>query len=151
MKKVYQNHGYEPERGLYGDCHSACVASILELDLDAVPVFSAGGVDDKVFFQREREFLLSLGYVPIMMSFAHDLGDVLDWIGATNPNTYYILGGMSQNNRPHSVVGLNDQIIHDPGDCGIVGPLDGNSYWATFFGAINTVETEYEKSTTSGR
>jgi len=77
-----------------------------------------------------------LDLVPIRIAFAGNLDDILYTVGTMNPNTYYILGGKTAVGTGHSVVGLNDKIVHDPNDAGIVRPFDDGFYHITFLGSL---------------
>jgi hypothetical protein len=39
MKPIDQEFMHDPEKGIIGDCFRACIASILELDINEVPHF----------------------------------------------------------------------------------------------------------------
>lgn len=43
MTPVDQTILHDPDAGLYGDCQRAVIASLLDLPIDSVPNFSAGG------------------------------------------------------------------------------------------------------------
>lgn len=143
MIPLKQRHRHDPANGIWGDCHRACVASILELPLDAVPNFHEPPPGEAWRSEwaaiRERVFLISCGFVPITCCYHEDMGleQVLAGAAYYNPGTYWILGGTSRNGTGHSVVCLDDLIVHDPSldDSGIVGPMEGGHYWATFIGA----------------
>lgn len=141
MIPVRQRNKHKPEEGVWGDCHRACIASILDLPYEDVPHFCEGGPSPEEFQKRERAFLISKGYVPIVVAYKAQLDDLLYTIRHMNPNTYYLLAGKSINGTPHSVVCLNDEIVHNPNDATIVGPLDDGYYYITYIGALVGLHT----------
>lgn len=140
MIPIKQRFRHDPDNGIWGDCHRAAVASVLELTLDDVPHFCEGGGSQETSTKREREWLATRGLVPISISINQDiaLDDVLSFVERINPGIVFVLGGTSRTGCNHSVVCTNGKIAHDPGldDPGIVGPCDDGFYWLTFFGAI---------------
>lgn len=142
MKPVKQLYRHDPPR-VFGDCHRAALASILELPCEAVPHFyeliDGEKPDPATVSQRERSYLASQGLVGITTCFSEgiELQAVLDGIAYYNPGVYWILGGTSRNGTGHSVVACDGAIVHDPAldESGIVGPMDNGHYWATFIGA----------------
>lgn len=140
MIPVKQRNTHDPANGVWGDCHRAAVATMLCLPIDQVPHFSDGWPPADVFKARERAFLASHGLVPIDAVYAGAEANpdlILHVVGAMNPDVPYLLGGQSRNGHDHTVVCLNDRIVHDPGidDPGIVAPCKDGWYWVTFFGA----------------
>jgi hypothetical protein len=63
-----------------------------------------------------------------------ELDDVLSWVGANNPNAYWLLGGFSKTGVNHTVIARGNRITWDPSldDSGIVGPCTDGFFWATF-------------------
>lgn len=142
MKPVKQLYRHDPPHA-WGDCHRACVASILELPCEAVPNFCAPPAGDQWqegrWREREYAWMRSQGLVPIVTAYAPEaeLDALLDNSVYYNPGIYWILGGTSRNGTGHSVVAFDGRIVHDPSldDSGIVGPMEGGHYWGTFIGA----------------
>lgn len=137
MKPQKQKFKHSPDNGIWGDCHRTAIACILNLDRDDVPNFGDGGPSGDEFTKRVNSWLLENGYVPVHTIYSCELGALLFTIAATNPDIYYLLGGRSRTGVDHTVVGLNDKIIHDPSlnDSGIVGPCDDGYYWVTYLGS----------------
>jgi hypothetical protein len=153
MKPLKQRNRHKPKEGIYGDCHRAAIASILELPLDGVPNFGEGLPDNKEFQRREREWLLSRGLVPISVPYRADLEYVLKATKVQNPGVYYLLGGQSRTGVGHTVVCFEDEIVFDPSidDSGIIGPFeDDGLYWLTFFGSAVSLKREVPCSIDSG-
>ena len=48
---------HDPENGLYGDCYRACVACLLNLEVDQVPHFYHDGCNSEIGDKRCREWL----------------------------------------------------------------------------------------------
>ena len=147
MIPVFQTQSHNPSEGIYGDCHRAAVASILELPIDKVPhFFENDSVNDDKFDSNIRPWFASKGMsyltfcyeafeLPNGEMFTHK--NLLEAMTAWNPNIYYILGGKSPTGAGHSVVCLNDKIVHDPGNFSttpIVGPMEDNVYWIDIIG-----------------
>lgn len=58
MKPVDQTRIHDPDRGVTGNCLEACVASLLEIDIEAVPYFGI----DRDWFSRYLGFVREQGY-----------------------------------------------------------------------------------------
>jgi hypothetical protein len=136
-----QRNRHRPDEGIYGDCHRAAIASILEMALDEVPHFCDPTLYPEDWVMHERKWLQERGLTTITQVYEGRLADVLHTVGQMNPDTYGILGGTSRTGCGHSVVICNGEIAHDPSldDAGIVGPMKDGWYWVTFFGAAIAV------------
>src|ERR1700693_1506089 len=135
---------HRPEDGLYGDCHRAALASILDLPVLDVPHFMHGLRDDQgeEFEERQRQFLSHLGLWPICIPFNMTLEDLLLTFSIQCPNVYYLLGGIGGRGASgHTVVGCGGEIVHDPhlSDCGLSGPMKDGYYWVTFISSTVAV------------
>lgn len=153
MKPVWQRNRHDPANGVWGDCHRAAIASILELELDEVPHFYDEGRTAPEAEQLEREFLASRGLVPITFTSQSDLDAMLRWIAHYNPGTCHLLGGQSRNGVMHTVICCDGQIVHDPSldQSGIVGPQPGTEYyWLTFFGSAIATERNHGQAQQAG-
>ena len=132
----------------YGDCHRAALASILDLPANIVPHFMDGlGPKDGIIFEkRQRDFLLSLGLIPICVPFSGDAGltGVLETLGTQCPGVYYLLGGETARGFGHTVVGCGGSIVHDPhpSNKGLAGPMDDGLFWVTFIGSARAFNLE---------
>lgn len=112
-----------------GDCLRACVASIVEWPVEAVPNFAE---DDSYVFGAIK-WLKERGYSSLRIDFSGDGYDHSQYISSTfDPNIYCILGGVSprttpEKKRQHAVVGRafgwGFKIEHDPhpSRAGLVG------------------------------
>jgi hypothetical protein len=93
--------------GSWGNCLPACVASILEIPLDEVPLFhdptSSVYVPQVV---KLNAWLEPKGLYAMEYAFPWEATYML-------PKDYYILCGVSPR-RPHVVVAYGDVIVHDP-------------------------------------
>lgn len=153
MIPVKQRNRHDPANGIYGDCHRAAVASLLELSLDEVPHFCDANSelpDAEPLMERERKWLASRGLTNINVIYPGEtpLDDVLTTIDATTPGIMFILGGTSTTGCGHSVVAGCGKILHDPsltktGDHSIVGPMRDGYWWVTFIGAALTRKMAY--------
>ena len=119
----------------FGDCHRACLASLLDLDRDTVPNFGEH-YDDNARFQLEtHKWLATQGLDYIDIAFNDTLENVLLTMKGLNPNAYYILGGTSRNGTGHSVIGRGGEIVWDPAtgaDHSIVDVMSDGMYWITY-------------------
>ena len=125
MIPIMQKYKHRPDDGVYGDCHRACIASILELGIDDVPHFLHDGDQEKAherinqWFEENELRGISIAYDTYPLTAMKNL----------NPGMYYILTAMSTNDVGHAVVCLEDQIVHNPAEgAEIVGPING-FYW----------------------
>jgi hypothetical protein len=100
-----------------GNCTSACIASILELETEDVPNFALAGYD---WVEACQKWLNERGWQMIQLRFEN--GDQLAHTWFT-PGIYTIMGGVSPRSTKddvfhHAVVGLTDcwgvWIEHDP-------------------------------------
>lgn len=130
MRALKMLAAHNPAMGLYADCVRTALACLLDCNTaDEVPHFfenyAADDGDGSKGWDRADAWLrdahkLALYFVASKGS----LSDVLEWSGTVNPDTYYLLCGQSSNGGNHCVIGLNDQIIHDPSwsNLGVVAP-----------------------------
>lgn len=134
MIPVAQKNLHRPNEGVWGDCHAACIASLLEVPLEDVPNFGHGGPDGDEFNRRVRKYLGSHGLAMGSAAFDGTLEAVLRMMKLINPDVYYILGGRSKTGVDHSVIAFEDEIVHDPSinQSGIIGPCEDGFIWVTF-------------------
>ena len=90
-----------------GNCFAACLASILELELDQVPDYD--GRTDSGWWRKyniwlTKEFGLSMCHIA--------RGDGSWFID--DCNTFHLCSGLSPRGLEHSCVGKNGRIVHDP-------------------------------------
>lgn len=99
MKKVYQD-----KFGKGGNCFSACLASILEIDLKGVPNFQEPNGE---WYRNYKKWL--------MQKYELDLIAITNWNEAENwPKTYAIVSGTSLRGLAHSTVYFGIDLVHDP-------------------------------------
>lgn len=141
MTPTKQRNLHRPKEGIWGDCHRACLASLLDLPYDSVPHFGDGGPDGGEFNRRVTEWLAKQKLGQGSAAFEGELDAVLRMMKLVNPGVYYILGGRSRTGVNHSVIALEDEIVHDPSinGSGIVEPCDDGFYWVTFIVTGGTV------------
>ena len=92
--------------GLNGNCLLACLASIMEIDIETIPY--TNDYDD---WQDELNKWLIDNHNIYLMSIRFDLNS---YIPAAIHQGYTIGCGKSCNNLMHAVVCFNKKIIHDP-------------------------------------
>ena len=129
----------------FGDCASACLASLLDMPIEDVPHFSKLFWEDRDGWGKaEKEFLASKGLRKAQFGYSSELKDVLLYMKEANPDMYYILLGTSKNGTHHDVIGLNDEIVWDPSidNSGIVAPCkDEGAYYVSVFVPIGLTKT----------
>lgn len=126
MKPVFQDKFYEPgvpSNMQRGNCWTAAIASLLELDLHEVPNFVQIDVDGgKDWFLHTLSFIGDLGF---------DLYRV--WTGhqaQPEPDEFYMVTGVSPrgNGLYHVVIFQNGEMVHDPHPDG-TGILTNDNTW----------------------
>lgn len=95
----------QTEFGQRGNCMAACLASILEIDIQKVPDFYQSDVNEpRVGWWNElRQWLAGFGVAPLLLAGHESLRD-----------TWAIAGGRGPREFGHNVVWRNRQIVHDP-------------------------------------
>lgn len=138
MKPVYQKRLHLPRLNLYGDCMSACIASILEINTEDVPHFAGKYFNEPDKFHKAiRDWLAQFGYFYLTILYGNDPRNEMK---QNNSGIYYIFSGESGYSRAsHSVICINDKIVHDPAEedrqiDDIVGPLPNGYYQVHFIG-----------------
>ena len=121
MKPVYQTT-FKTE----GNCFSACIASILEIDLDKLPKIDNKDLDN--WSASTKEYLEKNYNLSFFFSDSN-----------FRPKGYYILSGTTERNPKlnHAVICLDsdDNIVHDPlpkGSGKIVKFLDVTVFYKIF-------------------
>lgn len=114
MKPVFQDKFYDPDQPpnmQRGNCWTAAIASLLELDLHDVPNFVQIDVDGgKDWYVHTIEFLAGHGYM---------IAQTYDWDAQykPQPDEYYLVCGKSPRGAGtirHVVVFQNGEMVHDP-------------------------------------
>lgn len=105
MKKVFQSTlNHNPERMVYGDCLTACLATLTGIDKDKFPVQADNNWDKH--YSAIRFFLKQNGLGIVW--FENDAKVMI----ADNP---YIASGKSpRGNYDHAVIMQRSEIVHDP-------------------------------------
>jgi len=114
MKPVMQT-----DFGQFGNCFSACLASLFELPLEEVPNFFtvAGPYDDAAWWSAVRDWLRPRGY-GIMFNDLRDPEHLKLFEG------YFIVSGKSSRNVDHATIWKDGVMVHDPHpeQCGLIAP-----------------------------
>jgi hypothetical protein len=126
MKPVYQTlTEVDPARGRYGNCFQAAIASVLEMELDAVPHFAqlgceatiARGVAPEDAFKNSSDwfYLLNDWLKPRGLSYI-EFTEPENWSEAiTSRLGYHLIVGLSpRGEHAHVVVGEAGRVVHDP-------------------------------------
>lgn len=101
-----------------GNCFSACLASLFEIDLKDVPnFFVLAGNDANVWWKEVRNWLRPRGFGVMSVAFtdAKLIGGFEGWL---------IVCGESQRGFQHATLWRDGMIVHDPhpSQCGIISP-----------------------------
>jgi hypothetical protein len=107
MKPVDQTRMHDPERGLIGNCAQAAVATVLGLDLQDVPDFTAGGISGSVesasgFWRTFNDYLESRGLIAERINSNY------------GSEALHLASGLSPRGTAHMVVRHGFKIVHDP-------------------------------------
>lgn len=100
MKPVFQTRFGKPD----GNCLAACLASLLEIDIDSVPSFGIGGD----WYDRFTTYMVENWELqPIDLTISEN--------SHFKPAGFHLINGPSINGDFwHSVVGYKGEIVHDP-------------------------------------
>lgn len=83
-----------------GNCMTAALASLLEMDLPDIPAFE--NMEDDVWFDAVVDWLNDLGF------------QLLQWNEKVALKGYYIANGITSRGFAHSVVYKGEKMAHDP-------------------------------------
>ena len=149
MKQVKNTVKHDPKNGTYGNCHSACFATILGLPIEEVPHFFEEGdeIDTAIQWERIDKFLADRGLVQGHILFYGEVNRLDDILGYTTVHLKglpVILGGLSTAGCGHSVVVMDGVIFNDPTGSGIVGPMKDGYFWLTFFSPKPSAGPEHD-------
>lgn len=126
---------HDPVNGIFGDCMRTAIACLLDKLPEEVPHFGEHFLDSATFDAAVNSYLASQGLAQFTIAFHGECGikSVIDTVGFTNKNMYYLLSGQSNRKVNHIVVCCENKIIHDPhpsGD-GLEAPCNDGYFWAT--------------------
>lgn len=120
---VNQNHFGHRD----GNCFSACIASLLELPLEAVPTFYIYGEPDDIWTLRLDRFLEPFGlyglhfivdppvYEPVREGLYRLHSSKTPGRPLTvPPGVLHIRAGMSPRGHSHAVLARGHEVVHDP-------------------------------------
>ncbi|MEI6282792.1 MAG: hypothetical protein WCP82_08775 [Alphaproteobacteria bacterium] len=134
MIPVRQRIRHQPGRGIWGDCHRACLASMFHLPIEAVPHFGHDGPDVDRFNMRVRQWLANRNLAAANMPLSGTLPQVLHVLALCSPDSFWLLGGSDRNGHNHTVLGRGGKILHDPSPdrAGLAGPCTDGVFWVTY-------------------
>lgn len=110
MRRVYQARP--------GDCFRACVASIFEVKLVAVPDFMVGAEIGKLLPTQNKvalsAWLGKLGFSYVEFGFQMSPVMTMEQMYEMNGHVTYLLTGLTNQSETHTVVCRGANIVHDP-------------------------------------
>lgn len=99
----------------HGDCVRACIATVLDVQTEAVPHFAHDGADPYTVLARARDWLAKGGEtVWVTMYPPVERAELLEMLGEHNPDSTYMLFGMTDSGTGHVVVCQGGRIVHNP-------------------------------------
>jgi hypothetical protein len=115
MKPVFQTRFTEDD----GNCFEACLASILELDLDDIPEYTEGNKRMQPYFARlDRELLQGHGLRAVAINVGHKTdGDQPDRLPDYVGEDVYRIASIADTEGAgfvHAVVMRGRELAHDP-------------------------------------
>lgn len=117
MIPIYQTRNAGPDSP--GNCFAACIASILQYDLDEIPDWFDGlhnGQEVTSYrLTQMREWFQMLGLYYFEFSFRMTLFEVTSAMSKQHPGVHYIVIGQLENGLTHAVVCRDGVIVHNPG------------------------------------
>jgi hypothetical protein len=121
-----------------GNCMAACIASILEVPLDAVP--NVGTLPD--WQLRINEWLRSRGLFTVLIAWDEK------YVRQYMPTAWLVVAGWAERGLRHATVYRGTELVHDPhpSRAGLKIPED-----VTFFAMLDPSERRRELTTTLAR
>ena len=115
MRPVVQTRLHSP--GKPGNCFAACLASLLECDINDVPWPNQANVDSDdwgSYWRRIAVWLAERGL--FMIEWDVDVKGPKPWVSdaAADAEAYWLAAGPSPRGVRHSVVMKGAEIVHDP-------------------------------------
>jgi len=145
MKPIYQTSG--ADRSANGNCFQACLATLLDKRLTAVPNFLAdlknGELLSDPTLQMMKTWLKGVGCGGyIEFGFNLPIHAVMAHMHEQSPECFYILTGLTREGKVHSVVCRGNRVVHDPatspGNC-VLARQCGDGFYRVGFLLYGTV------------
>lgn len=116
MKPVYMSSTiHSPDDGLFGDCVSACVASIFEMPPSQVPNFADEWQHHEGYVATLRSWLAQWDLTALFFNVPGAAYETtcLD-LRAAGMDAFHLIGGVSTAGVRHMAVGQFGRVVHDP-------------------------------------
>ena len=111
MKKVFQT-----KFGSEGNCFAACIASLVETDIENLPFLSNYKDNWDKYLDATNEYLRTNFEIILLYN---DYEDWADYINDNFKNSFYIVSGDSnKDGLEHAVLYKNGKLNHNPNDRG---------------------------------
>ena len=131
-----QKFRHKPDEGQFGDCHRTCVAVVFGVDKELVPhPYKNGEIDgDDAWTVIDKWTIDNFGVKSFCVLYPGDLerDEVIKSVSIMNKDMPFLLSGTSRTGVGHFVVCMNNEIVCDPADSGIVSP-SGDYWWIHVF------------------
>lgn len=112
MIAVYQHHEHDPPRTV-GDCHAACIASLLEVELDEVPAITLADLEDVgAWWRRLGAYLAKQGLY--LLKVPAGAGHWSGAAGSDQEELWIACGKSPRSGVFHCVVCRGAEVVHDP-------------------------------------
>jgi hypothetical protein len=132
---------HDPDNGVFGDCHRAAIACVLDMEPEQVPhfaelAFAAEQRGEQYDWREDVErFLNAHGLTQADVQFGGaTIDELFDYMEYRNPKIRYLLGGMSPRGTHHTVICVGNTFEWDPhpSDGFLVGPME-HGFWEVTF------------------
>lgn len=100
----------DKEKGILGNCMTAAIASLLEVEIDYVPYFCYGNPSDLEFYSRLNDWFAGIGISHMELKAE---GDALLMVKSVK---YHLVYGVTDRHETvqHAVIGSAGEIVFDP-------------------------------------
>jgi len=121
-----------------GNCFEACIASVLEIPIDVIPVLSQ--YLDSDWWRELRSWMHARGWTLLAIDYPNQSGP--------DPSMCIAIGKSPRGSHRHAVVWSSDRIVHDPFPQG--GGLDGDPEYLVYLVPVNPARRIIRFNTDTG-
>lgn len=113
MTPTKQTILHDPANGQFGDCFRACIASLLDLPITAVPHVCDAKPDGDTTWYVEISEWLAIEHGLIYFEFGNGDGWA-ESFAAAGGECFHVISGRSPRGHLHAIVGRNGEPFFDP-------------------------------------